>query len=46
MGTGGTLGKEDGGCILLLTAKYEPDTVKTDRDNDVTKWRFSIFGRL
>jgi len=26
-----------------LTTKYEPDMVKTDRDNDVTKWRLSMF---
>jgi len=31
---------EKGGCTL--TAKYEPDMVITDRNNDVTKWRFSI----
>jgi len=29
---------KEGKCTLLLTAKYEPDMVKTDRDNDVTKW--------
>jgi len=34
---------EKGGYTLLLTTKYEPDVVKSDRDNDVTKWRFSIF---
>jgi len=33
---------EEGGCSLLPTAKYEQHMVKTDRDNDVTKWRFSI----
>jgi len=26
------------GIYPLLTIKYEPDMVKTDRDNDVTKW--------
>jgi len=31
------------GSSALLTTKYEPDVVKTDRDNDVTKWRLSIF---
>jgi len=25
-----------------LTAKYEPDTLKTDRDNDVKKWCFQF----
>jgi len=35
---------DEGSCTPLLTAKYEPDTIKTDRDNDVTKWWFSIFG--
>jgi len=31
------------GCAPLLTTKYEPDMVKTDGDNDVTKCRISIF---
>jgi len=31
-----------GECIILLTTKYETNVVKTDRDNDVTKLRFSI----
>jgi len=34
---------KEGGCTPSLTTKYEPDTVKTDRDNDVTKRRFLIF---
>jgi len=35
---------EEGSSTPLLIAKYEPDTVKTDRDNDVTKWWLSILG--
>jgi len=26
-------------CTLLMTSKYEPDMVNTDRENDVTKLR-------
>jgi len=26
---------KEGGCALLLSTKYEPDVVKTDRDIDV-----------
>jgi len=33
---------EGGGRTPLLATKYEPDVVKTDRDNDVTKWQLSI----
>jgi len=31
---------EEWGCVPLLTTKYEPDMVKTDRDIEVGKWRF------
>jgi len=34
---------DERGCTPLVTTKYEPDMVKTDRDNDVIIWRFSIF---
>jgi len=31
---------EEGEFAPLLTTKYEPDVVKTDRDIEVGKWRF------
>jgi len=37
---------EKGECIPLLTAKYELDMVKTDRDNDVTKCFFDFWRKV